>query len=50
MQKELKEEYKNEVYFDQHGELTTKFGIKYVPAIARQEGLSMRIDEINLNN
>jgi len=38
------------VYFDQHGELTTKFAIKHSPAIAEQEGLKIRINEINLNN
>ena len=34
------------VYFDQHGALTTKFGITQVPALVSQEGLRLRIDEI----
>jgi len=38
------------VFFDQHGELTTKFGIKASPAIAAQEGLKIRIDEVNLKS
>jgi conjugal transfer pilus assembly protein TraW len=50
LQKELEVEYKSDVYFDQYGELTTNFGIKHSPAIATQEGLSIRIDEVNLNN
>lgn len=37
------------IFFDQHGELTTKFGIKASPAIAKQEGDKLRIEEINLN-
>lgn len=37
-----------EVYFDQSGELTTKFAIKHSPAVAVQEGLKIRIDEIKL--
>ena len=40
----------HEVFFDQHGELTTKFSIKASPAIAQQEGLKIRIDEINLKS
>ena len=45
---ELAKIHKHEVFFDQHGELTTKFTIKHSPAIAYQEGLKIRIDEINL--
>jgi len=47
---ELAKIREQEVYFDQHGELTTKFAIKHSPAIAEQEGLKIRINEINLNN
>ncbi len=51
LQEELQEEYNGMVvYFDQIGELTTQFAIKHSPAVAFQEGLKIRIDEINLNN
>ena len=44
----LGQKHEDKVYFDQSGELTTRFGIKHSPAIAAQEGLKIRIDEINL--
>lgn len=47
---ELEKELGVGVYFDQQGSLTNKFGIKHSPAIALQEGLKIRIDEINLIN
>jgi conjugal transfer pilus assembly protein TraW len=34
---EVSKELEREVYFDQHGQLTTKFGIKAVPAVVAQE-------------
>jgi conjugal transfer pilus assembly protein TraW len=34
------------VYYDQHGSLTRKFGITQVPALVSQEGLRLRVDEI----
>ncbi|WP_041804629.1 type-F conjugative transfer system protein TraW [Rickettsia bellii] len=37
------------VFFDQGGVLTTRFKIKAVPAIARQEGKLLKISEININ-
>lgn len=36
------------IYFDQNGTLTTKLGIKHVPAIVSQEGKRLRIDELAL--
>ena len=45
---ELEKELGVSVYFDQQGSLTSKFGIQHSPAIAVQEGLKIRIDEINL--
>ena len=36
---------KNNVYFDQKGELVTRFGIKASPAIAVQDGKYLRIKE-----
>ena len=47
---QLEEELGVSIYFDQQGSLTSKFGIQHSPAIAIQEGLKIRIDEINLTN
>ena len=44
----LKDEHKNKVYFDQNGELTTRFGITGSPAVVVQEGLRLKIDETKL--
>jgi conjugal transfer pilus assembly protein TraW len=44
----LKDEHKNKVYFDQNGELTTRFGITGSPAVVVQDGLRLKIDEIKL--
>lgn len=41
-------EYREKVYFDQAGELTSKFGIKATPAIAQQEGSALKIEEVNI--
>jgi conjugal transfer pilus assembly protein TraW len=46
----LKEEFDAEVYYDQQGALSTKFGIKHSPAIVQQDGLLLRIEEIKLTN
>ena len=46
---QLKEELNHDVYFDQHGELTGKFGIKASPAMLEQDGKYLRIEEIKLN-
>ena len=50
LKEELGQKHEDKVYFDQSGELTTRFGIKHSPAIAVQEELKIRIDEINLTN
>ena len=50
LKEELGQKHEDKVYFDQNGELTTRFGIKHSPAIAAQEELIIRIDEINLTN
>lgn len=46
----VQEEIGEQVYFDQMGELTNKFGIKASPAIAVQEGKKLRIEEMKLDN
>ncbi|MBM3467197.1 MAG: conjugal transfer protein TraW [Alphaproteobacteria bacterium] len=43
---ELKDKLGFEVYFDQAGELTTRFGIKGSPALAEQDGKSLKIVEV----
>ena len=50
IQDELGENHRNKVYFDQSGELTTKFGIKASPAIAYQEGFQIKIEEIEVHD
>ncbi|WP_284620621.1 type-F conjugative transfer system protein TraW [Aquabacterium humicola] len=43
---DLMKAWKVPVYFDQHGLLVRRFGIRQVPAIVSQEGLRLRIDEV----
>ena len=47
---ELADQLKQNVYFDQFAELTRKFNIQNVPAIAEQEGKVIKITEINIGN
>ena len=52
---DLAEELKEEgidmtVYFDQIGEITGRFCIKYTPALAYQEDKRIRIDQFNLGD
>lgn len=49
LKEHLGKEYENKVYFDQGGELTTRFGIKASPAFAVQDRLKLRIEELRLN-
>lgn len=48
LKKLLKDENKNKVYFDQNGELTTRFGITGSPAVVVQDGLRLKVEEIKL--
>ena len=50
LQELLGESHADKVYFDQAGELTTKFGIKASPAIVEQEGFRLKIEEVVLND
>lgn len=43
---ELMKRWKTQVFYDQQGVLTKRFGIRQVPAIVSQEGARLRIDEI----
>jgi conjugal transfer pilus assembly protein TraW len=43
---QLQEQLGIKAYFDQFGELTSKFGIKAVPAIAEQDGKMIKIREV----
>lgn len=45
---ELQKRWKRQVYFDQRGSLVRKFGIQQVPAIVKQEGKRLRIDELEM--
>ena len=45
----LKEELKQDVYFDQSGELSKRFGIKASPALLVQEGNQLKITEVYLS-
>jgi conjugal transfer pilus assembly protein TraW len=40
--------FKKAIYFDQEARLTSRFGITHVPAIVRQEGWTLRIEEVKL--
>lgn len=42
---ELTKKWKRQVYFDQDGYLTSRFGIKAVPAIVRQKGKALEVAE-----
>jgi conjugal transfer pilus assembly protein TraW len=45
---DLMRSWKLQVFYDQRGALTTRFGIKNVPALVSQEGLMLRIDELKV--
>ncbi|MDR1424107.1 MAG: type-F conjugative transfer system protein TraW [Azoarcus sp.] len=45
---DLMKDWRRPVYYDQHGILTTKFGIRQVPALVSQEGMRLRIDELEI--
>lgn len=44
----LMESWEKSVFFDQGGLITTKLGIKAVPALVEQEGAKLKISEIHL--
>jgi conjugal transfer pilus assembly protein TraW len=46
LQELLGDEHADRVYFDQAGELTSKFGIKASPAVVEQEEFRLKIEEI----
>lgn len=43
-------DHADKVYFDQSGELTTKFGITGSPAVVMQEGLRLKVEEVVCND
>jgi len=45
---QLEEQEKHPVYFDQFGYLTSKFGIKAIPAKVSQEGKRLKVEEFVL--
>lgn len=46
---DLMKSWRIPVYYDQQGLLTRRFGIAQVPALVSQEGLRLRIDEMEVN-
>jgi conjugal transfer pilus assembly protein TraW len=46
---ELEQELNIPIYFDQAGELTSRFGIKHVPAVVEQEGKHLKVKEIRIS-
>lgn len=47
---ELEKRLNAPVYFDQAGTLTTKLGIKAVPAVVMQKGAVLQIEELRITN
>lgn len=45
---ELSRKLKTQVYYDQSGYLTRRFGITHVPALVSQDGMRLKIEEIAL--
>ena len=50
LKEELGKEYENKIYFDQAGEIVGRFGIQHVPAIAIQEAMRIRIEEVKIDD
>ena len=46
---EVEREVGNLIYFDQFGELTSRFNIAHVPAIVEQEGKYLKVTEVNID-
>lgn len=46
---ELSKEYKTKFYFDQYGYITKRLGIKAVPAVVRQNGKVLYVEEFPVN-
>lgn len=45
---QLMQQWNVRLYFDQHGRYAGQLGVRALPAVVRQEGLLLRIDEIAL--
>jgi conjugal transfer pilus assembly protein TraW len=45
---ELMQQWNVRLYFDQHGRYSTQLGIRALPAVVRQEGFRLRVDEVAL--
>jgi conjugal transfer pilus assembly protein TraW len=46
---ELSRAWRTQVYYDQHGILVRRFGITSVPAVIRQEGKRLRLEELGVD-
>lgn len=49
LKEQLIPSHADKVYFDQAGELTSKFGIKASPAVVEQNGKVLKVQEIKIN-
>ncbi len=45
----LMDKYLVKIYFDQHGSLVKKFGIKQIPAIVTQKGEKLQVEEFQVS-
>ena len=45
---DLMKSWRVPVYYDQQGVLVRRFGITQVPALVSQEGMRLRIDELEI--
>ena len=45
---DLMKSWRTPVYYDQQGVLVRRFGITQVPALVSQEGMRLRIDELEV--
>jgi len=43
---DLMRRWRRPVFYDQQGNLTTKLGIRHVPALVTQDGRRLQIDEL----
>ena len=43
---DLTKAWKTQVFFDQHGTLSRRFGVTAVPSVIRQQGRMLQLDEI----
>lgn len=50
LKEEVRNEHADKIYFDQNGEFVKRLNISAVPAIAIQDGISIRIEEVKIDD